>query len=400
MENPEMVAKYWMDSKDAVGDKLNTLVEEKRKLKSKIDVDNVKVSTNSENPIIKTLVAFHDLPTLPDELKAKFKNENCNLGDWVKASFEEAGINQVTKDIANHMEKNRTWLGYTQVTWRQLYMDPIFATFIARLFQNSFKTNVVKQNFSLTHKSKYDQNLLKLIFKFVGKQAVNEILDEGGLNIFNSSSVCSNLLNSLMVNWKQQFKLKRARRESVIGAAYKSIINKIVNRRSAVDLFNNQMDEVETRIFERLTDEEVYQTYEVPLQPLVTHINESHKATHKHLQKKYKNVKSLHIDSICRSLISVQSLFTQLGENDAYADIYGTIKPLKKINGVCWDTLASRKESLKFVKLNRNVKRKLKSKLSTKKLESSQSVEEQIENELPQENYTPVSKKQHPLSAS
>jgi hypothetical protein len=95
------------------------------------------------------------------------------------------------------------------------------------------------------------------------------------------------------------------------------------------------MDEVETRIFERLTDEEVYQTYEVPLQPLVTHINESHKATHKHLQKKYKNVKSLHIDSICRSLISVQSLFTQLGENDAYADIYGTIKPLKKINGVC-----------------------------------------------------------------
>jgi hypothetical protein len=75
-------------------------------------------------------------------------------------------------------------------------MDPVFATFIARLFQNSFESNVVKQNFKLTHDPK-KRNLLKLIYKYIGKQALDEILDEG-LNVFNSSSICSNLLNRLM----------------------------------------------------------------------------------------------------------------------------------------------------------------------------------------------------------
>jgi hypothetical protein len=48
------------------------------------------------------------------------------------------------------MDKS-SWFGVTKVTWRNLYQDPAFATFIARLFQNSFSSNVVKQNFKLTH---------------------------------------------------------------------------------------------------------------------------------------------------------------------------------------------------------------------------------------------------------
>src|SRR5260221_9545111 len=119
------------------------------------------------------------------------------------------------------------------------------------------------------------------------------------------------------------------------GAAYQSIISRVVKRRSSVDLFNNEMTEDEKRMFETYTDEEVAQTYEVPLQPLTTHVNNKHRACYKHLRNKLKKVKSLHIETICRSSISVQSMFTQLGENDAYADIYGTVKPLNKMNGVC-----------------------------------------------------------------
>ncbi len=198
MENPDINENYWMDDKDAIGDRLNTLIKEKCRALAMTQVKDITYTdVYSPNPTIEALVAFHDLSELPENLKSKFKDGELGLGDWIGATFAEAGIKEISDEIAKHMAGNLTWFGYTQVTWRQLYMDPIFATFIARLFQNSFKSNVVKQNFKLTHDSNKN-NMLKLIYKFIGKQSLNKVLDDGGMNVFNSSSICSNLLNNLM----------------------------------------------------------------------------------------------------------------------------------------------------------------------------------------------------------
>jgi hypothetical protein len=77
-------------------------------------------------------------------------------------------VGALPKIVADHMEKYGGKLGYTQLTWRNIYNDPIFASFIARLFQDSFRTGVSKQNFQLTT----DRSLLtlvKVIDRYVGR---------------------------------------------------------------------------------------------------------------------------------------------------------------------------------------------------------------------------------------
>jgi hypothetical protein len=75
-------------------------------------------------------------------------------------------------------------------------MDPAFATFIARLFQNSFSSEVVKQNFKLAHDHK-KENLVRLINRLVGKKAMSEFMDSKGMNVFNATSMCSSLMLKL-----------------------------------------------------------------------------------------------------------------------------------------------------------------------------------------------------------
>jgi hypothetical protein len=74
-------------------------------------------------------------------------------------------------------------------------MDPVFATFIAKLFQNSFRGGVIKQNFRLTTDRK-KLTLVKLIDRFVGRNKFDTL----GLrfDIFNSSSFCANLFTNIM----------------------------------------------------------------------------------------------------------------------------------------------------------------------------------------------------------
>jgi len=48
-------------------------------------------------------------------------------------------------------------------------MDPIFATFVARMFQDTFRSGVVKQSFRLTH-DREKLNLVKVIDRYVGRQ--------------------------------------------------------------------------------------------------------------------------------------------------------------------------------------------------------------------------------------
>jgi hypothetical protein len=77
-------------------------------------------------------------------------------------------------------------------------MDPVFGTFIAKLFQDSFRSNVVKQNFRLTFDRKL-LTLVQLIYRHVGAQTFAEVCGSR-LNIFNSSSFCASLLQNLIVS--------------------------------------------------------------------------------------------------------------------------------------------------------------------------------------------------------
>jgi len=77
-------------------------------------------------------------------------------------------VDVLPKIVADHIGKFGGKLGYTQLTWRNIYNDPIFASFIARLFQDSFRTGVSKQSFQLTT-DKTLLTLVKVIDRYVGR---------------------------------------------------------------------------------------------------------------------------------------------------------------------------------------------------------------------------------------
>jgi hypothetical protein len=350
LKRPYIKDIYWMDN--VSGDKLKTLKEEKRSTMQKVEVNQIsedKLAVGTK-PIIEALVAFHQLRTLPESLKMAFKDNELNLGDWIATSFNEAGIKEISPEIAKHMNKYQTWLGYTQVTWRHLYMDPMFATFIARLFQNSFESNIVKQNFKLTHNSD-KQNLLKLVYKFVGKQALDVVLDEGGLNVFNSSSVFSNLLKNLLDTWTVFVKKPNSKRISMYEAPYKGVVSKIAHRGSYVDDFPDAWSEewgyseldwhMINETLKSTDTEQQNLIQDIPLTPLVLLESEKHREASKHIFKKYKNVASLDIETITRSAISTFARHTTLDLE--------TGKKVEKQNttnykSTRWDTFSPRRD--------------------------------------------------------
>jgi len=71
-----------MDDKDAIGDRLNTLIKEKCRALAMTQVKDITYTdVYSPNPTIEALVAFHDLSELPENLKSKFKDGELGLGD-------------------------------------------------------------------------------------------------------------------------------------------------------------------------------------------------------------------------------------------------------------------------------------------------------------------------------
>jgi hypothetical protein len=220
--------------------------------------------------------------------------------------------------VVDHMAQYGGKLGYTQVTWRNLYMDPIFATFIARLFQDSFRSGIVKQDFRLTS-DRSKLNLIKIIDRFVGRGKFNELLLDGRLDIFNSSSFCSNLLTRFFNSWLDSVKSIKARKVPLFLRTYKNIFTRIKKRRTNVDHF--------------ASDKELNNKY--PLTPYKLTVEESHINTFNHLSKKYKVIDSLHIQASARSAISTHELYTQYYQNPRSQQLY----PIK---GVRWDTLSPR----------------------------------------------------------
>jgi hypothetical protein len=105
-------------------------------------------------------------------------------------------------------------------------MDPVFATFIAKLFQNSFRSNVVKQDFRLTYDNTLD-TIVGLIYKHVGQKNINGILNGGRMDVFNSSSIALNLLLKLLKTWDQDIKSRVRRNIPAYKRVYGDILRKI-----------------------------------------------------------------------------------------------------------------------------------------------------------------------------
>jgi hypothetical protein len=290
--------------------------------------------------LIDTLTWFSDLPVLPSSLKAHFKNGQCGLGEWFAATIEDLDLEMLPKEVKEFLQEKKGTFGYTQVNWRNLVMDPAFATFIARLFQNSFSSEVVKQNFRLTHDFKKD-NLIKLIRRHVGKQQLDDIIDFQGLTVFNATSICSNLLLSLSEAWTYAAKSKEIFKVPAYVRAYKEIVQKIAQRRTDVDIFDSYKISAyktakERRAVKKMLDKTDSPLYRMPLQPQNLYTSDRSKVTHKHVMAKLQNITSLHIKAITRSSISTQSRFTRLNKDKRNSNMLKSIQ---------WDTLAPKKKN-------------------------------------------------------
>jgi hypothetical protein len=182
-------------------------------------------------------------------------------------------------------------------------MDPVFGTFIAKLFQDSFRTNVVKQNFRLTFDRKLI-TLVQLVYRHVGIGAFSEVVGSR-FNVFNSSSFCANLLENLISSWDPNIipKVKRSY-NSLYSIVIKRILSRIALRRSDSDVaYVGQAG----KRFSKANKELIRQ---YPLRPFETQISVENKRTHKHLDRKFRGVSSLPLEAITRSSITEHEKYT------------------------------------------------------------------------------------------
>jgi hypothetical protein len=200
-KDPEVIEAYWMDKDLTVEERLLITVNRRRHWFGDAGIKDVEhiipnATFNGGKLLIDALVWFSDLPTLPETLRPYFKDGQCGLGEWFAATMNDKDLRVLPKDLRKLVEDKVGFFGYTHVNWRNLYMDPLFATFIARLFQNSFDSGVIKQDFKLTSDHE-KENLVRLLIRYIGRDQLGKIIGDSGLNIFNATSICSSLLLKL-----------------------------------------------------------------------------------------------------------------------------------------------------------------------------------------------------------
>jgi hypothetical protein len=350
IKNQELLDMFWMDKKinqEALAENITEkrsyyLIEESTK---DLLLNNTeKVKKFDSKACIDTLSWFSDLPTIPEAVKSYFKDGQCELGEWLKITLQDTEIESLPADIIKHLKEKTGWFGTTKINWRNLYMDPAFATFIARLFQNSFSIPANKQNFKLEHDHE-KENIIKLLHRYIGKQDLRNIVDIQGLNVFNATSICSSLLVKLSKVWTENVISKRTHSVPPYLRVYTEIIRKIANRRATVDMF---MIPSETKVVWdmefyrekkyrdskgkmrplRGMDSYIYDNY--PLDPQELFVTLKHQMTKKHILHKYREYTPLHINAINRSAISLQAM---------HSSMYKDFKQAKFRN-TTWDTYA------------------------------------------------------------
>jgi hypothetical protein len=283
-----------------------------------VNWENSKIGTEDSDIVLKQLVWFKSMDETPKSVKnALDKDNTLELGKWIELTAKERELVAIPKVVSDYLMEHGGKMAYTYVTWRNLVNDPIFATFIARLFQDTFQSDVKKQNFRLD-KDRSLNTLMTLIDRYIGRYRFNEL--QGGIDIFNASSFCANLLTTLMKSWHKSIKGKM---KDPYLLNYGLIIKRIINRRSLIDQFEKKGEPVLTM--------EPY-----PLTPYEMIKSDWNKRTSIHLRKKYRKgvIPTLDIATIARSLISIQEMYT---------DYYKDIRSLYPYKGVRWDTFSPKK---------------------------------------------------------
>jgi hypothetical protein len=297
--------------------------------------------------LLDQLVWFRRLDEIPEALKDSFTDGICDLGKWFELNVDNLDISNVPYGIKSVISNYTPKLGYTKITWRNLYMDPVFATFIAKLFQDSFRGNVMKQNFRLTQ-DHTKLNLVKIINRFIGFQSIEQLLDGGRLDVFNSSSFCAHLLTYFTLNWLPHVILKKASKIPIYSRAYNDVILRISNRRSDATRTNIHFRELDINktpkkrpVIKNLKRRPWALLDKYPLDPYITFLTKKNLATAKHILNKYQAYRGLDIETITRSAVSEH----QLHKNFYQIGMLWKDKSVEKSNytkNLRWDTFSSK----------------------------------------------------------
>lgn len=184
-------------------------------------------------------------------------------------------------------------------------MDPVFASFVAKLFQNSFRSNVVKQDFRLNFDRSLD-TMVGLIYRHIGIQSLSKVLNGERLNTFNSSSIAANLLLKLLQRWSPMVKSNKALKVPPHKRVFTDIIHRIAMRRTcASSSLNMRVPILGTPRPKRpLRNSLRAFMSQYPMKPYFFPDRPDKKSLQKFILHKLKAADSLHWDTIIRSAIS------------------------------------------------------------------------------------------------
>jgi hypothetical protein len=325
--------------------------------KTKLEINPLPQSFNNTTTsgidlTIKNLKRFHSLSYVPESLKHHIKDGSIKLGEWYKTTINEIDISKFPLDLVALIKSGKGALGYTQVNYHNLWRDPAFATFIARMFQDSLRSGIIKQNFRLTQ-NKEVITLMTVINRYVGRQGLNELMgDNNRLDIFNSTSFTAHMLQKMMMVWSKTMKGDKRFQgtKSNIDYAYWDILNKIANRRCT--LLAGPLKKI-TQTFEEVNGVMILKKSKVTtpkppkkitlksakflLVPYPVQVTWKDKRTRDHLRNKFKDVKSLPLSAITRSSIT---------EHEASSTVrmgYQSGWMIDKFPKSCWDTFCKKK---------------------------------------------------------
>lgn len=168
-----------------------------------------------EDAILNLLVWFKKLNFDPNSIFAPMKEQlvkhlnNLDLGSWVSVELDDVDDSILSEPVKEFLKAYKLEVGFTQLSWRNLKGNKLFATLVARLFANSFSTDNIKQNFKMSHDPR-KKTLMKEIYRRYGKQFFTKIFefDEGtnSISVFNSTSIASHLGVRLLKLWSNNHK--------------------------------------------------------------------------------------------------------------------------------------------------------------------------------------------------
>jgi hypothetical protein len=214
-------------------------------------------------------------------------------------------------------------------------MDPVFATFVARLFNDTFRNNVVKADFRLTH-DKSKNNIIKIIHRHIGLGAFNDILSDSRLDIFNATSFCSNYLLECIDHWKRRIFKKKVHQVPMYRRTHKAVLVRIANRRTCRSVSVEGIQLKDKNPNNRI-DEDMWTAYNHPLAPYYTPVSDKTKKTRLHLLEKHSIDEGLQLETITRCAISEHTRFTSFYDQAKYS-------PPKSVR---WDTWSPKTNNLK-----------------------------------------------------